>query len=234
MRIVYEVSPEDHAEACRLLEALAEGHVRAMVEEIDKFPEGQFPCCIKCGGFCTRNAPLLPAQAQAIEFTLEHGHPRESDRAALDEVLVAHGFGLDERPTELETEALELAHLGLSRNPIPFEECQPAAQGGMPPPMPLTTVQIRSATQILASKGGHTLELACYQAAQKRRHTDPAAAVVVLCTIPGTFRAVVMCSALHEKPERRGGIDDPVVDARPIGSCGCDLPHQEDDDGGQE
>jgi hypothetical protein len=233
MRVCFESNPGDHFQACEQLEALAEGFVAAMVEELDAAPEGVFPCCIKCGGFCTRNGPLTPAQAQAIQFTLEHGHPRATDRSELEGVLSAHGWYMPD-DADAASEVLEVGHVGYSattrnQDPFGYEACAPRHQQGRPAPHGDHTITIRSARQILETRGGTTLELAVYQAAQKRRHADPGAIVKVLCTAPGTFRAVVLCSELHEKPERRGAIDDPVEDAKPAGSCGCSHPETEEE-----
>lgn len=232
MHVTTELNPHDHAQACELLEAICEGVVRSMVAEIDAHPEGTFPCCIKCGKFCTRNAPLTPAQAQAIEFTLQHGHPRADDRIELEGVLSEHGYYMPDDMTAPAEDEYEADAPSRNQDSFGYEFCLPANRRGDPPPQHGATIHFACASQILRRKTGHTLELACYQAAQKRRHTDPDAKVMVLCSAPGTFRAIVMCSPNHEKPERRGAIDDPVVDARPVGGCGCDLPlEQQEYDG---
>lgn len=272
MRSAYTGNPEDHAQACALLEALCEGYVRAMVVEIESEPDGAFPCCIKCGGLRTRNAPLTPAQAQAVQGTLRHGHPSGTQRELLDEILADHGYpreqwdanGLeieDDGPSAMGDSPPGVAYQQVQSSPTrgglyedaltgtkippagaePFTKTLAQTQlgggiytiaGSMPylrrneaPPSSHATIQVRSAREILAAGCGHTVELACYQCAQKRLHSDPNARVMILCTEPGTFRGVVACSDYHEKPERRGTIDDPVVDARPVGACGCGGDH---------
>ncbi len=188
MRTSYSTLPTTHGDACRILEALCEGYVRAMVEEIDAAPPKTYPCCIKCGEFTTRNAPLTPAQAKSLEETIEHGHPVSGlQRMQLGEILEAHGYDY------------------------------PAQPG---------TVRVGSVAEIVRNRGGHSVELACYQCAMKRHSgADPAATVVICCTIPGTYRGVVLMSDQHRDEHKRGRIDDPVVDARPGGSCGCGVPH---------
>jgi len=176
-----------------------------MLEEVDAHPDGEFPCCIKCGGFVTRNAPLTPAQAESIIETIEHGHPVSGlQRHDLAAILTAHGYEAPEPysdPGSSEAHGMDSAQIG--------------------------SIRIGSATEILRNKGGHTVELACYQAAMKRRSgADPAAKVIICCAQPGTFRGLVLMSQQHEKPEKRGRIDDPVVDARPQGGCGCVISQE--------
>ena len=208
MRANYRSNPETHDQACRILEALCEGYVLAMLEEMDSYPDKTFPCCIKCGSFRTRNAPLTPAQAQSITETLEHGHPVSGlQRHALAGILLDHGL---EPPPEYEARALAEKNL------------EPHAMDAAP----LGSIQVRSAKQILRNRGGHTIELACYQCAMKRRGgADPGAKVIVCSTSPGTFRGAVLMSQHHSNPDKRGQIDDPVVDARPVGGCGCGGGH---------
>lgn len=88
-------------------------------------------------------------------------------------------------------------------------------------------IWIRNAETLLRTRRGHGLELACFQAAAKR-HTgaDPDARVEVTAArneqgevIPG-FRAYVRHSPHHQKPERQGGIDDPIEDAL-RNACNC-------------
>ena len=193
MRTTNHAEPMSHGLACQVLEALCEGHVRAMMEEFDAYPEGEFPCCIKCGGFRTRSAPLTPVQAASLYETLEHGHPVSGlRRHAIAEILESNGY----------------------EAPQPF---------GTKPSNPYG-VKVRSARDIRESQGGSTVELACYQCAMKRREgADPAAKVIICCVEPGTFRGAVLMSEHHGKPEKRGRIDDPVVDARPVGGCGCGV-----------
>lgn len=265
MRTTFETSATSHEHACRLLEAMCEGYVLAMLEEFDAHPEGEFPCCIKCGGFRTRNAPLTPAQAESIVETLEHGHPVSGlQRHHLAEILASHGFDRERNADLAVAEPTERA-TGPTYDPFdnpcgededcPAQnycaadgQCSPVLSGpyGRPDPPPSVmrprgifqtaqvagsaagrhgTVRIRSARQLVRNKGGHTVELACYQAAMKRRTgADPAAKVIICCVVPGTFRGVVLMSDQHQKPEKRGCIDDPVVDARPVGGCGCTVP----------
>lgn len=208
MRVTYDFQPRDHAEACNTLADLCEGVVRAMVEEIDSFPDDTFPCCIKCANFCTRNGPMAPAQRRAIAFhVVDHDEETPWHESAMQGEMLRN----DDEPANPEDPDAT----------YPYGACTPRNCLGHRAPGPFAELRIRSASQILASGGGTTIELACYQAAQKRRHADPLAKVEVLCTEPGTFRAIVRCSHEHEKPERRGAIDDPIVDARPVGSCGC-------------
>ncbi len=195
----YHGPPMTHEQCCRVLEALCEGYVLAMLAEMDAEPTGTFPCCIKCGGFRTRNAPLTPAQAESIEDTLEHGHPVSGlQRKHLADILEHHGYVA---PIEA-SDAFHGADPEATRN----YEAQ---------------IHVRSAGEIADSAGGTTIELACYQCAMKRRGPDAGAKVVICCTIPGTFRGAVLQSPGHDNPERRGRLDDPVVDARPYGECGC-------------
>ncbi len=193
MHTSFHVEPMNHGQACQILEALCEGYVLAMMVEFDAYPEGEFPCCIKCGGFRTRDAPLAPVQAESLYETLEHGHPVSGlQRHAIAEILESNGY---EVPPLFEAE---------SSNP--------------------STVRVRSAREILESRGGSTVELASYQCAMKRREgADPGAKVIICCVEPGTFRGAVLMSEHHSNPEKRGRIDDPVVDARPVGGCGCEV-----------
>jgi hypothetical protein len=227
MRVTYECLPTDHADACRQLEAACEGIVVAMFEEIDQWPEGTFPCCIKCGGFCLRSTPITPAEAQAIQITLAQGDLEVDERADLEGIMTGSGYFMPE----------DIAVVPAAPSPNPqrnqeswaYEACVPERYRQTAAPLPAATVQVRCAREILRTKTGSTIELACYQCAQKRRHADPCAKVKIVCTGAGTFRAVVLCSQQHEKPERRGIIDDPVEDAKPQGSCGCGIEEHEEE-----
>lgn len=220
MRSAFNATPESHDHACRMLEALCEGYVLAMLEEFDAFPEGEFPCCIKCGGFRTRNAPLTPCQAESIDETLQHGHPVSGlQRHRLADVLESHGYERNADMTVVDPVDYSRAGAG-----VPIS----AWLGVRPGPGQRSrtgTVRVRSARQILRNKGGHTVELACYQCAMKRRTgADPGAKVIICSVVPGTFRGAVLMSDQHKKPERRLRLDDPVVDARPEGDCACVIP----------
>lgn len=90
------------------------------------------------------------------------------------------------------------------------------------------TLHVRSASEILLAKGGSTIDLACYQCAQKRRDFDPLARVVLEYAVddlgnelPGMCRAMVLNSDQHEKPEKRGQLDDPLIAVK-VQSCSCD------------
>ncbi len=224
MRLIYECLPTDHADACKQLEAACEGFVVAMFEEIDRWPEGTFPCCIKCGGFCLRATPITPAEAQAIQVTLAQPDLEPAARVELEGVMTASGYFMPElEDSEIEALAQPAPNPRRNQESWAYEACVPERFRQTAAPLPATTLQVRCAHEILRTKTGTTIELACYQCAQKRRHADPGARVKIVCTSPGTFRAVVQCSNQHEKPERRGMIDDPVEDAKPVGSCGCGI-----------
>lgn len=184
MHTGYRVEPSTHDQACRILEALCEGVVLAMMEEFDSSPEGEYPCCIKCGKFRTVSDPFIPSHEDSIGESAESGK----------HIPGLHRHALADVPTTT----------------------------GRQRPRPGIAIMLRSATEILESRRGSTVELACYQCAMKRRGgADPGAKVIICCVEPGTFRGAVLMSHLHSKPEKRGKIDDPVVDARPIGACGC-------------
>lgn len=217
MRVTYECLPTDHADACRQLEAACEGIVVAMFEEINQWPEGQFPCCIKCGGFCLRSTPLTPAEARAIQVELAQGDLEPAEQAEYEGMLTDSGYFMPEEPQ------VSAANPQRNQESWAYDACVPERYRQTAAPLPAATIQVRCAREILRTKTGTTIELACYQCAQKRRHADPCAKVKILCTGAGTFRAVVLCSQQHEKPERRGVIDDPVEDAKPQGSCGCGI-----------
>jgi hypothetical protein len=94
------------------------------------------------------------------------------------------------------------------------------------------SVVIRTAGELLRSKRGSCIEMACFQAAAKRHNgADPEARVEVIPAYDGDgerrvgFRAFVRHSDLHRKPERRGGTDDPIHDSR-RNECNCTVPQE--------
>jgi len=94
MKAVFDITDQNsHAQSCRVLEALCEGYVQAMLEELDALPEHSFPCCVKCGEMKVRNAPLTPVQVESIDEILASGRVVSGvQRLALRQVLTEHGY----------------------------------------------------------------------------------------------------------------------------------------------
>jgi hypothetical protein len=195
MRVTFDSRCQSHRSAVRCLEALCEGYVQAMMTEISEAPPETYPCCIKCGGFSTRTSERIPCEYDSLGDVVTEPVPENPD---------PHGIDPGEGPD-------------LIRKQI-AEKLGPVRPGRYVYPR----LRVRSARAILESGGGNSVELACYQTAQKRLEgADPFARVVIVSTVPGCFRGVCLMSHDHKKPERRGMIDDPVEDARPLGGCQC-------------
>lgn len=96
---------------------------------------------------------------------------------------------------------------------------------------PNRTLHIRTAGEIVRSGGGSTIDLACYQAAQRQRRGDDVACRVVIdqlreaaeagASAPGGLSAYVLNSSQHVKPEKRNYLEDLRTVARAGESCGC-------------
>lgn len=200
MRVTFSSHCTNHEAAIRCIEALCEGVVLAMMEEIAEAPEDSFPCCIKCGGFRTRSSERVPCEHDSLGDLFPGG---------IDD---PHGIAPDSDADAGDVVRRNIAQL---RGETPTRR------------FTYPRLRIRSAREIRDSGGGNTIELACYQTAQKRLEgADPMARVVIVSTIPGCFRGVCLMSTEHKKPERRGMIDDPIEDARPIGGCQCVMGGQ--------
>ncbi len=188
MRVSYQGRPQSHADACRVLEGIAEGAVRAMKAEIELNPDAQ-PCCIGCGKFVIRNGPMFPAQPQSLQAIM-------AERGIEDEDILRELHG-SSPPSELRHD-------------------------------PTADVQIRCVRDIALRKGGTTLELACYQAAQRRRRGDDPECVVIVtagdsCGGPGpAFRAAVFNSDEHYMDDKAMTLDCPVERLGP-GDCTCKV-----------
>ncbi len=183
MQGAYSANPVSHAHACRIVEALCEGYVLAMMAEFEAAPKDEYPCCTKCGEFCVQAAALCPPSR---------------------EPLASSGV------------------LGSQMGHLDYTSDEPPRRNTGNPPATSNQVRIRSPRQIVDAGGGTTVELACYQAALKRlRGNDPACRVKIVEDGPGTFRGYVQHSDQHENPDKRGTIDDPVVDANSVEICSC-------------
>lgn len=130
-------------------------------------------------------------------------------------------------PAQPQSMQAMLEGLGSSVEP---EDVLEALHGSLPPgdvENPHAIVRIRCARDIALRGGGSTLELACYQAAQRRRRGDDPECAVVVTRAEGCdgkpaygYRAAVLNSAAHYMPEKAGRLDCPVDRLGP-GECAC-------------
>ncbi len=192
MHGAYSATPVSQEHARRICEALCEGVVLAMMEEFEARPDGEYPCCVKCGGFGVEAGPLCPAACVPLEELFGR-------------------FVFSDDPYEHQNIVP-----GYTLHPPKGVGGMPG------PPPTIHQLRFRSPQHMVRTGGGTTLELACYQCALKRlRKNDPACKVVVFECEPGTFRGAVLHSDQHEDPDKCGTIDDPVVDAVQEGPCAC-------------
>ncbi len=85
---------------------------------------------------------------------------------------------------------------------------------------PGRTVHVRNATEIVRGGGGSTIDLACFQAAQRRRRkADPYCGVAIDYDKNGNYTALVQNSDKHENPEKHGLIEPAVEPDQD--QCGC-------------
>ena len=194
----YSSTPHSAAHALRILEALCEGYVLAMMAEFEAAPKGEYPCCIRCGGFCVKDGPLCPSSVETMDELMERRRQLLYER----------------NPAAVEFATLPPV--------IMLSPARSITDMGAAPPSP-SAIRVRSPRQIVRNGGGTTIELACYNTALKRlRGNDPECRVVVVeCDEPGTYRGVILHSDLHEKEERRNQWDCPVEDANKNLQCRC-------------
>ena len=83
------------------------------------------------------------------------------------------------------------------------------------------SVRVNSAAKILSSGCGNTVELACYQCAQRRMSGDDVGAKVTILPVGGGFRAAVINSGQHRKDDRKNALDDPMSHVKAGAECGC-------------
>lgn len=83
------------------------------------------------------------------------------------------------------------------------------------------TLHVRNVAEIVRGGGGNSVDLACFQAAQRRRRgSDPYCSVVVNHDGHGNFTALVRNSDKH-KEEARRNIIEPAVSPDDAQACGC-------------
>ena len=81
MHASFSATPQSHAHACRITEALCEGFVLAMMAEFDAEPPDTYPCCVRCGGFCVHEGPGCPSTHVPLSELL--GQPEQPLNASL-------------------------------------------------------------------------------------------------------------------------------------------------------
>lgn len=204
MHASFTATPMSHAHACRIIEGLCEGYVQAMMAEFEAAPKGEYPCCTRCGGFCVKAGPMCPSTHEPIVELLGR-------RRAATVLQQRHDEAEDAGAHKMHVHQIPI--LAATRGPMDTGDA----------PSSTVAVRVRSPKGIVAVGGGTTIELSCYHAALKRlRGNDPHCRVVIVeCDEPGTFRGFVLHSDAHENPDKRGTIDDPVLDANKNAACAC-------------